>query len=232
MLLAGRAWGEAPGPVFEPLEASVPEKDVAAFHAGREDEVARAIAGKLVRDLRAFDVRVGTPFHFRHSDKTLDFYFSRESDGRVSVVAARLVFLLDAAEECYGYTAGVASLALRRTSLEAAFSATAPDRTRLASELRAALRDFGVGEKSAVEVRPKPDGELLFLFTNGPAANFPSVEAFVWPWRENGTLRSFSFAIYAYPAGADPRRAIGRRTPLPSGPFEGAPPGDSGTLTE
>jgi hypothetical protein len=63
-------------------------------------------------------------------------------------------------------------------------------------------------DRSGLKVRRNADGELFFVFTNGPAANFPSVEAFVRPYREGAVVRSFSFAVYAYPADANPDRAM------------------------
>jgi hypothetical protein len=118
-LLVGTAWAEGPGPVLGALEVSIPDRDVIAFHARRGDAEGRAIARKLVRDIREFQIGPVTPFHVRASYKTLEVFSRRENRGLVDLLAVRRVFLLDADDDGYGYSAGIASLALRRKSLEA-----------------------------------------------------------------------------------------------------------------
>ena len=209
------AWAGEPTPAFEPFEPSVAEEDILSFYHRREQDVARTIVRNLVPELAEFDVDSKTPFHYRHSEKALDIFFSRAVDGRVHVLAVRFASLLDAAGECYGYASGIAALALRTSGLEATFAPRDSKQTPLTLELRRALQDYGVDETSPVVVRRKQDDGLLFLFTNGPAANFSSVDVFVWPQWKKGSLASFSFAVYAYAADADPHRAIGRRESTP-----------------
>jgi hypothetical protein len=209
LLLAGLAFAAEPGPVAEMVELSLSEKDVGAFYAKRDEDRAKAIAKKVLPDLKPLGVDGTSPFHVRFTKKSLELFFPTEAKGTITVRAVRIVYLVDPDDDCYGYVSTLASLSLRQADLEAAFEEKKPDTTALVRALRDQLASYGVTKTSKLETGSRKKGETTFTFLNGPSSSYPSVEIFLAPIREREKVRSFAFEAYAYPASANPREKRG-----------------------